>query len=501
MRNVLTKVLCIGALGVLFGHSTLAQQEKYALVIGAQNYTSLPPLRNSLSDARDLTSALRAKGFKVETLIDPKTKREVKDAIIRYQTAMQNVDGGVGIIFYAGHGMQFEGNNYIIPTTAKLELSSDLDDQCLKMNAVMAVLNSTNKSLNILFLDACRSIPSFNRDSEQGWTKVNAPRGSIIVFATEAGKVASDGNEKNGLFTSKLLTRINEPGLNITDVLKRVKQDVFMASGEKQLPSLEDNSIGGDFFFTPQLVVRQSSASISTENKRSAMPIVKTEFDYVTPETSAFDYGYGTADVPVIKVGDQEWLGKNLNVDRFSNGDRIPEAITEEEWKHANDSQQPAWCYLNNRPANGRAFGRLYNWYAVNDPRGLAPKGWHVPSDAEWDVLVRHLAENGVKLNQEFFNMKDILETKDVGDKLKSIEGWAAGNKGTNSSKFAGLPGGLRPPDGVSGIVGSAMGIWWSSSELPTGTISTRYLTARASGVLKTYTEKGSGCSVRCVRD
>jgi TonB family protein len=164
---------------------------------------------------------------------------------------MQDVAGGVGIIFYAGHGMQFEGNNYVIPTSAKLELSSDLDDQCLKMNAVMSVLNTTNKSLNILFLDACRSIPSFSRDSEQGWTKVNAPRGSIIVFATEAGKVASDGNGKNGLFTSKLLTRINEPGLNITDVLKRVKQDVFIASEEKQLPSLEDNSIGGDFFFTP----------------------------------------------------------------------------------------------------------------------------------------------------------------------------------------------------------------------------------------------------------
>ncbi|MCA6409555.1 MAG: caspase family protein, partial [Cytophagales bacterium] len=125
--------------------SLQAQQQKYALVIGAQNYTSLPPLRNSLTDAKDLTNVLRSKGFKVETLLDPKTKAQLKDAIIRYRDAMQNVVGGVGIIFYAGHGMQFEGNNYVIPTTAKLELSSDLDDQCLKMNAVMSVLNSTNK--------------------------------------------------------------------------------------------------------------------------------------------------------------------------------------------------------------------------------------------------------------------------------------------------------------------------------------------------------------------
>ena len=253
MKDLLTKALYISALCFVMSQHTYAQQQKYALVIGAQNYTSLPPLRNSLTDARDLTSALMSKGFKVESLLDPRTKKEIKDAIIRYEQAMHDVVGGVGIIFYAGHGMQFEGNNYIIPTTAKLELSSDLEDQCLKMNAIMAVLNATNKSLNILFLDACRTIPSFNRDSEQGWTKVNAPRGSIIVFATEVGKVASDGDGKNGLFTSKLLNRINESGLNIAEVLKRVKQDVFAESNQKQLPTLEDNSIGGDFFFTPRL--------------------------------------------------------------------------------------------------------------------------------------------------------------------------------------------------------------------------------------------------------
>jgi hypothetical protein len=274
MKDLLTKVLCMGVLCFVVGHNTFAQQKKYALVIGAQNYTSLPPLRNSLTDAKDLSNVLESKGFKVETLLDPKTNNEIKDAIIRYKNAMQDVVGGVGIIFYAGHGMQFEGNNYIIPTTAKLELSSDLDDRCLKMNAVMSVLNATNKSLNILFLDACRTIPSFNRDLEQGWTKVNAPRGSIIVFATEAGKVASDGNGKNGLFTSKLLNRINEPGLNISDVIKKVKQDVFAESNERQLPSLEDNSIGADFFFTPN-----QSGNLS--------PGLKTETTFTTETKTA----------------------------------------------------------------------------------------------------------------------------------------------------------------------------------------------------------------------
>ncbi|HCW06040.1 MAG TPA: hypothetical protein DGG95_01600 [Cytophagales bacterium] len=244
----------------------LAQQKRVALVIGAQNYTSLPPLRNSLADALDLSASLKSKGFVVETLLDPKSKNEIKEAIIRYSNAMQDVVGGVGVIFYAGHGMQFEGNNYIIPTSAKLEMSSDLDDQCLKMNAVMSVLNASKKSLNILLLDACRSMPSFTRAAEQGWAKENAPRGSIIVFATEAGKVASDGHAKNGLFTSKLLKEINEPGLNITDVLKRVKQGVFTESGEKQLPTVEDNTVGGDFYFT-----ESTSGHVNADEKKDTL--------------------------------------------------------------------------------------------------------------------------------------------------------------------------------------------------------------------------------------
>ena len=331
MRVLTLNFLCVVFL-TFSSTSSFAQQKKVALVIGAQNYTGLPPLRNSLADARDLSTTLRAKGFAVETLLDPKTNRDIKDAIIRYKNALQDEAGGVGVIFYAGHGMQFEGNNYIIPTTAKLEISSDLEDQCLKMNSVMAVLNASNKSLNILLLDACRSIPSFTRDSEQGWTKLNAPRGSIIVFATEAGKVASDGNGRNGLFTSKLLQAINEPGLNIGDVVKKVKQQVFIDSQEKQLPSYEDNSVGGDFYFSG---LAAKPSNIATAKPAYSQPMA-TE-----PANKTFDYGYGAGDAPTVTVGSQTWLGKNLNTTTFANGDPIPQAQTAEEWKRASDEKRP----------------------------------------------------------------------------------------------------------------------------------------------------------------
>lgn len=225
--------------------------EKYALVIGVQNYSHIPALRHSLNDATDVSNSLKAKGFKVESLYDPQTKKEIRDAIARYYTTMKDKTGAVGLIYYAGHGMQNEGENYIIPATADLKVPGDLEEQCVKMNTLMSVLNSSS-NLNILLLDACRtnSLPSFSRDVAQGLTKVEAPQGSIVLFATQPGKVASDGSGRNGLFTSKLLKYIDEPGLNIGEVARKVKQEVFAESGNKQLPSLEDNSIGGEFYFT-----------------------------------------------------------------------------------------------------------------------------------------------------------------------------------------------------------------------------------------------------------
>lgn len=165
----------------------------------------LPPLRNAVNDAKAMAAALQTKGFSVDAIYNPKTKNDLREAITRYYTAMKDQVDAVGIIFYAGHGMQLDGNNYLIPTSASLQMPGDLDDQCVKMNTVMSVLKSSSASLNILLLDACRTLPSFSRDGEQGWSKVEAPRGSIIVFATEAGKTASDGTGKNGLFTSNLL--------------------------------------------------------------------------------------------------------------------------------------------------------------------------------------------------------------------------------------------------------------------------------------------------------
>ena len=111
----------------------------------------------------------------------------------------------------------------------------------------------------------------------------------------------------------------------------------------------------------------------------------------------------------------QIWTTDNLDVSTFRNGDAIPEAKTEAEWKEAGMNAQPAWCYYENDAANGKKYGKLYNWFAVNDARGLAPQGWHVPSDEEWTKLCDHLGGRHV-----------------AGEKMKSTTGWDDDGNGTN---------------------------------------------------------------------
>jgi len=182
-----------------------------------------------------------------------------------------------------------------------------------------------------------------------------------------------------------------------------------------------------------------------------------------------------------VSIGGQVFMSKNLDVSTFRNGDPIPQAKTYEEWGRAGENQQPAWCYYNNDPANGAKYGKLYNWYAVNDSRGLAPEGWHVPSDAEWTILTDYLGS-------------------DAGTKMKSKTGWNENGNGTNSSGFSGLPGGTRNYNGTFYTIGYD-GYWWSSSETNTDDAWSRLLSYNLGNVNRNASPKESGFSVRCLRD
>ncbi|MBM3433123.1 MAG: hypothetical protein FJX92_09060 [Bacteroidetes bacterium] len=138
-----------------------------------------------------------------------------------------------------------------------------------------------------------------------------------------------------------------------------------------------------------------------------------------------------------VTIGKQVWMTQNLDVDKFRNGEVIPEAKTDGEWKAYADAGEAAWCYYENDPANGEIYGKLYNWYAVSDSRGLAPVGYHIPSDAEWTLLTDYSGG-----------------AEKAGAKMKSKQGWAEDGNGTNSSGFSGLPGGNRNSNGSFDLIG-----------------------------------------------
>jgi uncharacterized protein (TIGR02145 family) len=229
----------------------------------------------------------------------------------------------------------------------------------------------------------------------------------------------------------------------------------------------------------------------NTTTQSITQPVVKTNPVYVAPVTAALDYGYGTSDARTVNVGTQEWLGKNLNVDRFANGNIITHAQTKEEWKSAWKQKQPAWCYYEifgeYKPEYGetigRKYGKLYNWYAVTDPRGLCPIGWHVPNDSEWDALINHLGG-----------------PETAGAKLKSTTGWVSGGGGNNISGLAFLPGMDRDADGTF-YPHIQTGSWWSSSAGSLSYALFRILWKDKSKVGRGENSKGYGYSVRCVKD
>jgi uncharacterized protein (TIGR02145 family) len=183
-----------------------------------------------------------------------------------------------------------------------------------------------------------------------------------------------------------------------------------------------------------------------------------------------------------VVIGTQVWMNKNLRVSKYRNGNPIPTNLINTTWQNTTSG---AYAIYDNTATNDSIYGKLYNWYAVADPRGLCPVGWHVPSDAEWSTLENFLDGSSV-----------------AGGKMKSVSPlWLSPNSGaTNSSGFSGLPGGNRNSSGTYVNVGY-LGYWWSSTQFSTTSAWLRSLFYNNGDVNRNYYFKRFGFSVRCVRD
>jgi len=179
-----------------------------------------------------------------------------------------------------------------------------------------------------------------------------------------------------------------------------------------------------------------------------------------------------------VKIGKQVWMAENLDVETYRNGDSIPQVKSPEAWEKLKTG---AWCYFENKTEYGLKYGKLYNWYAVNDPRGLAPEGFHIPSDKEWEQLNADVEE-------------------EVGASLKSKKGWKENKLASNHTGFSAIPGGYRVSKGPFIHEGILACFWSSTSKTPIEawgrTLKYDYVDmGRDAG------NKGSGLSVRCIED
>ena len=228
-------------------------ERRVALVIGNGAYDT-GRLRNPVNDAAAMSAALQGAGFEV-TLLEDAGFLDIRRAIRGFGAALKR--GGVGLFYYAGHGVQVRGVNYMIPTDTEITAAEDVEAEGLDVNRVLAKMASAGNRLNIVILDACRNNPygQSYRGARSGLAQTRAPSGTYIAYATAPGQVASDGQGANSPFTEALISAMGREGLKLEDVFKEVRGQVQTASRGDQVP-WTSSSITGDFYFKPRQRVK-----------------------------------------------------------------------------------------------------------------------------------------------------------------------------------------------------------------------------------------------------
>lgn len=249
--RVIASVLLL-ALAVLWGPASAGAETRVALVMGNSAYRHTAKLSNPVNDASLIASILRRQDFEVLLHLDLDFK-SMRRAIKAFTTKLEeNGRDTVGLVFYAGHGLQSEGINYLVPVDARIDKEGDIPVEAVDVSSLLGAIRIAGNRLNIVILDACRNNPyaaSF-RSAGRGLARIDAPVGSLIAYSTAPGSVAADGNSANSPYTQALASAMTRPGLKVEDVFKRTRQVVYDATGGKQVP-WESSSVFGDFYFEP----------------------------------------------------------------------------------------------------------------------------------------------------------------------------------------------------------------------------------------------------------
>jgi tetratricopeptide (TPR) repeat protein/peroxiredoxin len=246
-----TLLVCIAALALGSVHA--ASEKRFALLIGNSSYDSAP-LSNPINDVKDMGAALKSAGFEI-ILKENLDAEGMKSTIRDFGERMKKNKDAAGFFFFAGHGIQVNGRNFLLPVGRNYKSEQDVADYGLEINFVMHRLEEASSRISVVILDACRNNPFFNRKSRtygsKGLAPMDAPSGTLVAFSTAPGTEASDGSGRNGLFSKHLLANIRIPGLTVEQIFKRTREGVERESGGNQSPREESSLKGDDFFVFP----------------------------------------------------------------------------------------------------------------------------------------------------------------------------------------------------------------------------------------------------------
>lgn len=256
---------------------TCFASKRVALVIGNGAYQAAP-LKNPVNDARDMAAALQQLDFEVITALNA-SKREMITSIDRFAAKLRRSE--IGLFYYAGHGMQINGRNYLIPVKVAVQSESDVEFESVDAGRVLGKMKHADNKLNVVVLDACRNNPfarSF-RSGEQGLARMDAPVGTIIAYATGPGAVAADGSGRNGIFTKHLLTTIHTPNLSIQEIFNEAGMGVMRDTGNKQVPWTSNTPIPRYYLAGGSFVVETpvKGASLGEKAKKEAVGTIRVK--------------------------------------------------------------------------------------------------------------------------------------------------------------------------------------------------------------------------------
>jgi formylglycine-generating enzyme required for sulfatase activity len=280
-------------------------EKRIALVIGNGDYAIARKLANPVNDAIDMANTLKGLGFEVVSGTNLSLK-QMSDKVREFGDKLK-ASGGVGLFYYAGHGIQVGGRNYLIPVEADIPREDEVDFNALNLDLILRKMATANNGLNIVILDACRNNPfarSWSRSADEGGlAQITAPTGTFIAYATAPDRTASDGTGRNGLYTTELLKVLQKPNLKIEEAFKQVTIAVDRTSGGKQIP-WTSSSLRGEFYFRPikpNVVVnpiptdKQNEPAIVAKDRATQE---KEAWDLVKNSASAADFRYFLEEFP-----------------------------------------------------------------------------------------------------------------------------------------------------------------------------------------------------------